>query len=394
MAESAYAQYRAQIPAPADHGFMNRALELAARGLYSTDPNPRVGCVIVREGNVVGEGWHRAAGGPHAEVEALREAGDAARNATVYVTLEPCSHHGRTPPCVHALIQAGVKRVVSAMTDPNHAVDGNGLALLTQAGIETALGLHEGLARDLNCGFVSRMERGKPWTRLKLATSLDGRTAMPNGDSHWISGPAARSDVHHWRARSSAILTGAGTVRQDNPRLNARPEEITLEHRAAHDEPIRQPLRAIVSSDATLIAASGSSTTLAMTEVDGPIVLLTPDLSRVGDSLGLAGIERVEVPLGRGGVGVDLRAVLDALARRECNEVFAECGATLAGNLLAQGLIDELLLYVAPCALGSDARPMAVLPGIGQMNERLQFELTDVRQIGTDARMTFIPTRP
>lgn len=355
-----------------DHSFMTRALRLAERGLYSTSPNPRVGCVIVREGRVVGEGFHERAGGPHAEALALAAAGEAARGAMAYVTLEPCAHHGRTPPCADALIAAGIARVVVAMEDPNPVVSGRGIARLTEAGIRVETGLMESEARALNPGFIARMSRGRPWVRMKCAASLDGRTALANGVSKWITGEAARRDVQHWRARSCAILTGAGTVLADDPRMDVR--EIATP---------RQPRRIVLDSHLSIpptarILAGGNATVVTATE-DRPAI----------EALRGQGVEVVEI----GGVGeeVDLRRLLTWLAEQEVNELLVEAGATLNGAFLAAGLVDELVLYLAPSILGSSARGLFNLPEFTRMEERIELDIRDVRHVGRDLRLIIQP---
>ena len=351
----------------ADHQYMARALQLARRGLYTTDPNPRVGCVLVRDGAVVGEGFHARAGTPHAERHALAQAGERARGATAYVTLEPCSHTGRTGPCADALIDAGVTRVVAAMEDPNPLVAGQGLQRLADAGIATAVGLLEAEARALNPGFVSRMTRQRPYIRIKIAASVDGRTAMANGESQWITGPAAREDVQRLRARSSAVITGVGTVLADRPSYTVRPRQWRLaEYRqhAADDDWVRQPLRVIL--DRTL-----------RTPPDVPVVsalghcLLVAGEQHPGrqNALESAGAEVMLLPAS--GSGIDLQQLLIELNRRECNEVLVECGATLAGAFVREGLFDEILVYMAPTLLGSSARPLLGLPQLASMSEKV-----------------------
>jgi diaminohydroxyphosphoribosylaminopyrimidine deaminase/5-amino-6-(5-phosphoribosylamino)uracil reductase len=351
-----------------DHTYMAQALRLAEQGLYSTSPNPRVGCVIARAGKVVGEGWHQRAGTPHAEVHALQQAGAQARSATVYVTLEPCSHHGRTPPCADALIAAGVTRVVAAMHDPNPQVAGRGLARLQAAGIAVECGLMEETARELNIGFVSRMTRGRPWLRLKAAASMDGKTALSNGVSQWITGPAARQDVQQWRARSCAMLTGIGTVLADDPQMNVRAIETP-----------RQPLRVVVDSQlhtppgAKILAGGG---VLIASAIEDPAKIQT---------LRDAGAE-VTVLTGNDG-RVDLARLMSLLAQREVNELMVEAGATLNGALLAAGLVDELVLYLAPLLMGDAARGLFAFPALSRMDECKKLALRDVRQVGTDMRV-------
>jgi diaminohydroxyphosphoribosylaminopyrimidine deaminase / 5-amino-6-(5-phosphoribosylamino)uracil reductase len=349
-----------------DAAHMARALALAARGLYTTDPNPRVGCVVVRDGEVLGEGWHARAGEPHAEVLALRAAGPQARGATVYVTLEPCSHTGRTPPCADALIAAGVARVVCSSVDPNPRVAGGGIARLKSAGIAVSAGVLAAEARDLNVGFFSRFERGRPFIRLKMAMSLDARTAPASGGQTWITSEAARADVQKWRARSGAILTGAGTVRTDDPRLDVR---------LAYGSWVRQPLRVLL--DPMLSCA----TTAKLFHGDGALVFAAPDAPvRAQNS---ARVER----LPRAAGGLDLHAVTRRLAELEVNEVWVECGPRLAGAFILSKLVDELVLYVAPTLLGADAAPLMHVSGPGLP----AFDFKDVQRIGADLRLMLTP---
>ena len=355
-----------------DHEFMARALRLAERGLYSTTPNPRVGCVVVSDGLVVGEGWHVRAGGQHAEVHALHAAGERARGATAYVTLEPCSHHGRTPPCAEALLAAGVKRVVAALQDPNPLVAGQGLAMLRQAGVLAECGLLAAEAQEINIGFVARMPRARPWLRLKLAASLDGKTALQNGASQWLTGPAARQDGHRWRARACAILTGIGTVRHDDPQLNVRGVE-------GHAGVSRQPLKVVVDSrlalplDARVLDAGGVLVAAAVAD------------RAKSEALVQRAAEVVLLP-GSGGQ-VDLPALLAELARRGINEVHAEAGCGLSGSLLRAGLVDELLLYLAPCLIGDAARGMFDLPPLDSLAGKRTLLIRDVRSLGPDLRL-------
>ncbi|EHQ52197.1 riboflavin biosynthesis protein RibD [Ectothiorhodospira sp. PHS-1] len=356
---------------------MGRALQLARRGLYTTDPNPRVGCVVVRDGHVLGEGFHVRAGEPHAEVLALAHAGEAARGATAYVTLEPCSHHGRTPPCVDALLRAGVGRVVVAMTDPNPLVAGRGLERLREAGVAVAVGLMESEARALNPGFVSRMERGRPWVRVKLAASLDGRTAMASGESRWITGEAARRDVQFLRARASAILTGMGTVRADDPRLDVRLSAEALDV----DGPVRQPLRVVLDREGRLTAAAR------LFQTEGPVLVLTDPEALARQTRDLADVNaRVEaVTVSRG--HLDLPAVMNLLARHQVNELHVEAGPVLCGALLGAGLVDELVIYLAPHLMGATARGLFDLP-LGRMADRVALDISDMRAVGRDWRIT------
>ena len=352
----------------ADNEWMARALQLAQRGLYTTTPNPRVGCVIVRDGAVVGEGWHESAGAPHAEIHALAAAGDRARGATAYVTLEPCHHYGRTPPCDEALIAAGVVRVVAAMRDPDPRTAGLGLERILQAGVDTATGVLESEARELNIGFVSRLTRGRPWVRMKIAASLDGKTALLNGKSRWITGEAARGDGHHWRARACAVLTGIGTVRDDDPQLTVR----------AVDTP-RQPLRVVVDSrletplTARVLAGGGVL-----------IACAVEDKTKIGQ-LQDQGAEVIVMPNAAG--KVELPALMQELGRREINELHVEAGCKLNGSLINEGCVDELLLYFAPCLIGDRARSMADLPELADLGGRRALKISETRMVGSDLRI-------
>lgn len=361
-----------------DYQYMARALQLAERGLYSTDPNPRVGCVLVRDGEVVGEGWHMRAGEPHAEVHALRAAGERGRGATAYVTLEPCAHHGRTPPCADALIEAGVARVVAAMSDPNPQVAGKGLQRLVEAGIAVQSGLMEAQAQALNAGFVMRMRHGRPYVRCKLAMSMDGRTAMASGESKWISGEEARADVHRLRARSSAIVTGVGTLLSDDPSL-------TIRH--AHEPPEggwRQPLRVVL--DPHLSTPESAS----MLRQPGRTWIVTAtDEPALAQRLAAAGAEVVLLP--GSADAIDLALLLERLAGEQINEVLLETGATLSGAMLRAGLMDELVLYMAPHLMGDSARGLFHLPGLDSMEQRIELEISDVRAVGRDWRITAKP---
>jgi len=360
---------------PEDAYFMSLSLRLAEHGLNTTHPNPRVGCVLVRDGVVVGEGWHERAGEPHAEIYALRAAGAAARGATAYVSLEPCSHHGRTPPCAAALIEAGVSRVVAAMADPNPQVAGKGLQMLAAAGIETAVGLLETAAETLNQGFCKRMRTGLPWVASKLAMSLDGRTAMASGESRWITGPEARRDVHRRRARSSAILTGIETVLMDDPAMTVRVEGGTVGTG-------RQPARVVLDSRFRMPPSAKILSQPGLT-----LVLGLASAAKNAAALQAMGAEVRFLPAGPED-RVDLHAALELLGQMEFNEVLVEAGATLNGMLLREGVIDEWLVYMAPCILGDRGRGLFHLPGIERMAERFELHLVETRQVGGDLRLT------
>ncbi|MDT8879739.1 bifunctional diaminohydroxyphosphoribosylaminopyrimidine deaminase/5-amino-6-(5-phosphoribosylamino)uracil reductase RibD [Halomonas saccharevitans] len=367
--------------------WMARALKLAERGRYTTDPNPRVGCVLVKGERVVGEGWHERAGEPHAEVHALRAAGEAARGATAYVTLEPCSHQGRTGPCALALVEAGVARVMVAMQDPNPQVAGRGIALLRDAGIEVEVGVLEDEALALNPGFVMRMSHGRPFVRLKMAMSLDGRTAMRSGESQWITGPQARREVQRLRARSSVVLTGVESIIFDNARLTVRAEQLALPD--GETIAARQPLRVVVDSRLRLPLAAACLREPGRTLV---ATLAEHDAER-RERLEEAGAEVVLMPAGEDG-RVDLDALLHHLAEAEqANEVLLETGATLAGAMLEANLIDEMQLFVAPTLLGGEARPLFALPGLSLMAQQKGLEILDIRAVGQDWRITARPRR-
>ena len=365
-----------------DHRFMARALQLAERGLFTTDPNPRVGCVLVKVGEVVGEGWHQRAGEPHAEINAL-QAADAlgksgAKGATAYITLEPCCHHGRTPPCSEALIAAGVSRVVVAMQDPNPQVVGQGLAQLQKAGIETLSGVMQAQAETLNPGFIQRMRHGRPYVRAKMAMSLDGRTAMASGESQWITGAEAREDVHRLRARSSAIVTGIGTVLADDPSLTARLDEVETE------QAILQPMRVVLDSQLQM-----SATARLLSQAGRTLVLTINSDEQKTAALCAAGAE-VELLASTDG-RLDLSAVMACLARREINDVMVEAGATLCGALLQADLFDELVIYMAPLIMGDEARGLLSLPGMQKMSDRIELKIADMRAVGRDWRIQARP---
>jgi len=355
----------------AESAFMARALRLAERGVYTAHPNPMVGCVLVKNGEIVGEGWHERAGEAHAEINALRAAGDKARGAIAYLTLEPCSHEGKTPPCAPALIEAGISDVVIAMQDPFPAVSGNGKAALEAAGIKVRSGLMEAAARALNAGFLSRVQRGRPFVRLKVASSLDGAIAMKSGESQWITGPEARDDVQRLRAKSGAILTGIGTVLADDPALNVRHEAL--------DTRGRQPVRAVMDSRLRMPLSAG------MLAMPGEtIVYCTDDARR--QALMDAGACVIRVPRAAG--VLDAQQVLADLAGREVNDVLVEAGAAVSGNLLSQRLVDELVIYQAPHIMGSETQPMFSTPEWTRLADRLALDVMDVRRVGPDIRIT------
>lgn len=353
-----------------DHRHMARAIQLAQRGLSSTDPNPRVGCVLVREGEIVGEGWHERAGEAHAEVHALRAAGERARGACAYVSLEPCSHHGRTPPCADALLDAGVKRVVAAMEDPNPQVAGRGLTRLREAGVSVASGLLATQAMALNPGYIKRMRSGRPFVRCKLAMSLDGRTAMASGESKWITGAAAREDVQGLRARSSALMTGVGTVLADDPNLTVR-----------LDGAERQPLRVIVDTH-----LSTPVTARVLQQPGRTLIVTAVEDGEAAEALRAGGAEVRVLPDRQD--RVDLSATLDLLGQLGMNEVMLETGATLSGSMLCAGLIDELIIYMAPVLMGDAARGLFHLPGLAHMADRVSLSISDIRRVGDDWRIT------
>ncbi|MGH8233191.1 MAG: bifunctional diaminohydroxyphosphoribosylaminopyrimidine deaminase/5-amino-6-(5-phosphoribosylamino)uracil reductase RibD [Rhodanobacteraceae bacterium] len=359
---------------------MARALRLAGRGLYTTQPNPRVGCVIARGREIVGEGWHQHAGEPHAEVFALRSAAARAHGATAFVTLEPCPHRGRTPPCVDALVDAGIARIVVAIADPNPKVAGGGLQRLREAGVDVQAGLMSDVARELNRGFFCRFERGRPWVRLKLAMSLDGRTALADGESKWITGDPARADVQRWRARSSAILTGAGTARADDPRLTVRMSEPPPYASAAREGDNFEPLRVVLDARLDTLPVNAHL-------LDGgapTLVLHASDATPRGDRYARA--ELAAVPADGNG-RLDLGAMLHLLAGRGVNELQVEAGPTLCGALFERGLVDELLLYIAPTLLGNAARPLLALPPLEDMTARPKLRVIEQRAVGTEWRL-------
>jgi diaminohydroxyphosphoribosylaminopyrimidine deaminase/5-amino-6-(5-phosphoribosylamino)uracil reductase len=360
----------------ADYRYMSRALQLARKGLYTTDPNPRVGCVIVKDGDVVGEGWHERAGEPHAEIHALRAAGNRTAGATVYVTLEPCCHHGKTPPCSEALIEAQVARVIVAMQDPHSRVAGQGLQQLREAGIEVEVGVLETQAQALNPGFIKRMQTGRPYVRNKLAMSLDGRTAMASGESKWITSEAARQDVQRLRARSSAIVTGVGTVLADDPSMTVRLQDVE-----------RQPLRVVIDTHLSM------PVTARMLQQPGRTLVMTcSDDEAAKEALELAGAEVICLPFCSD--TVDMQAVLDTLGEMQVNEVLVETGATLSGAMLQAGLSDELIIYMAPILMGDAARALFRLPGLDTMERKIGLDIVDMRAVGKDWKIIARVSRP
>jgi diaminohydroxyphosphoribosylaminopyrimidine deaminase / 5-amino-6-(5-phosphoribosylamino)uracil reductase len=360
-----------------DEKYMRRALDLARRGLYSTSPNPAVGCVLVRWGQVVGAGFHERAGGPHAEVFALREAGAAAAGATAYVTLEPCSHEGRTPPCVDALIEARVARVVVAMRDPNPVVSGSGMLRLAQAEIQCSTGLLEEEAADIDRGFIMRMLHGRPWVTLKLGASLDGRTALANGTSKWITGEKSRADVQRLRARACAVVTGSGTVLADDPMLTVRDSRYEMRG--------RRPLRVVLDTD---LRTPATAQVLCFA---GSALIMTRDAgSPPAQQLRAAGARIESVAVSDAG-RLDLDAVVSRLGELECNEVLVEAGPTLAGEFIRSGLVDELVVYMAPVVLGHSANGLFNLPALERMCDRCEFDWHDVERVGDDLRLTLRP---
>ena len=355
-----------------DYRCMARALQLARRGLSSPHPNPRVGCVIARQGAIVGSGWHQRAGAAHAEVNALAEAGAAAAGGTAYVTLEPCSHHGLTPPCTEALIGAGIARVVGALEDPNPEVRGSGFEQLRQAGVTVQVGLMAEQAEGLNSGFLMRMREGRPWVRVKLAQSTDGHTALASGASTWISGEDARADVQRWRAKADAIMTGVGTALADNPSLNVR-----------IDDADRQPLRVIVDSRWRMPPEAR------LLQLAGDVLIAGDQAAAIPPALAAAGAECLGLPLTGG--RVDLDALLQALGRRGINEVQVEAGAILCGSLLEARLVDELLIYQAPLLMGGDASSSFASPRLDTMQDCIHLKCLDARFVGADLRLRFKP---
>ena len=351
-----------------DHAYMSQALQLAEKGLYSTSPNPRVGCVIVRDGKIAGSGWHVQTGQPHAEINALNIAGGAAQGATVYLTLEPCSHYGRTHPCAEALIRAKVAKVIIAMQDPNPLVAGKGASLLKQSGINVLVGLMGEWAKDLNVGFVSRMTNNRPWVRMKIAASLDGKTALNNGVSQWITGEAARHDGHRFRARSCAVLTGIGTVLEDDPQLSVRFIETS-----------RQPLRIIIDSQLKI------PTTAKVLRGEGELIFTTTDNKERISALKEAGARPIILPNEKG--KIDLAELMQILADFEINELLVEAGNRLSSAFIREGLVNELIIYLAPHLIGNRAMGMLQLPELTDLSEKYNLKIKDLRMVGEDIRI-------
>ena len=366
---------------PQDVAFMQLALDLAKQGKFTTTPNPSVGCVLVKDGKVVGKGFHAKAGEPHAEVMALREAREKARGATAYVTLEPCSHFGRTPPCTKGLVEAGVSKVIAAMCDPNPQVAGKGLQILSDSGIESAVGLLEENAEQLNKGFLKRMRTGKPFVQLKLAMSIDGKTAMASGESKWITGAQARADVQQYRAKASAILSTSQTVLADDPSLNVRWEELPPDVKADYpQEKLRQPVRVILDSSHKV------RSDFKVFSTESPVWLVGEDVYP------LAGFPLFTdyLKLDRNQGETRLQALMSALGKRQINTLWVEAGATLAGALIAENLVDELIIYMAPKLLGDQARDLCHLPNLTQLADAPLWQLQSCEPIGDDLKLIYI----
>ena len=366
---------------PQDVAFMQLALDLAKQGEFTTTPNPSVGCVLVKDGKVVGKGFHAKAGEPHAEVMALREAGENARGATAYVTLEPCSHFGRTPPCAKGLVEAGVSKVIAAMCDPNPQVAGKGLQILSDAGIQSAVGLLEENAEQLNKGFLKRMRTGKPFVQLKLAMSIDGKTAMASGESKWITGAQARADVQQYRAKASAILSTSQTVLADDPSLNVRWEELPPDVKADYpQEKLRQPVRVILDSSHKV------RSDFKVFSTESPVWLVGED------DYPLTGfpVFTEYLQLDRNQGETRLQALMSALGKRQINTLWVEAGATLAGALIAENLVDELIIYMAPKLLGDQARDLCHLPNLTQLADAPLWQLQSCEPVGDDLKLIYI----
>ena len=366
---------------PQDAAFMQLALDLAKQGEFTTTPNPSVGCVLVKDGEVVGKGFHAKAGEPHAEVMALREAGENARGATAYVTLEPCSHFGRTPPCAKGLVEAGVSKVIAAMCDPNPQVAGKGLQILSDAGIESAVGLLEENAEQLNKGFLKRMRTGKPFVQLKLAMSIDGKTAMASGESKWITGAQARADVQQYRAKASAILSTSQTVLADDPSLNVRWEELPSDVKADYpQEKLRQPVRVILDSSHKV------RSDFKVFSTESPVWLVGEDDYSLTDFPHFTDYLKLDRNQGE----TRLQALMAELGKRQINTLWVEAGATLAGALIAENLVDELIIYMAPKLLGDQARDLCHLPNLTQLADAPLWQLQSCEPIGDDLKLIYI----
>ncbi len=377
-----------------DQTYMARAIQLAKKGQYTTHPNPRVGCVIVKDGEIIGEGYHQYAGQGHAEVNAIASTRISVEGSTAYVTLEPCSHTGRTPPCAMALIKEKISRVVIAMQDPNPEVAGCGIQLLKDANIKVEVGVLEEQARALNPGFNKRMETGLPWVRVKLAMSLDGKTAMASGESRWITGSAARNDVQYLRAKADAILTGSGTAIDDDPSLNVRLSSDEL----GIDGPFHQPLRVVLDSqlslptEAKMLTLEGETQIYAATESDTENLLKLKRIESAGARVSFIG-SASNKKLNLNSQGLDLNAILADLAKHQINEVHVEAGATLCGALLQQNLVDEIVVYMAPTIMGDDARGLLKLPGLDKMKDKIYLKINDIRSVGDDWRLNITPIK-
>lgn len=374
-----------------DHQMMSLAIHLAKQGVYTTSPNPNVGCVIVHDGNIVGKGAHLKAGEPHAEVHALRQAGERSQGSTAYVTLEPCSHYGRTPPCAEALIKAKVRRVVCAMQDPNPQVAGRGIQMLREAGIQVEVGLLEQDALQLNPGFIKWMKTGMPFVQLKLAASVDGKTALSNGESQWITGAKARQDVQHYRAKAGAILSTAKTVLDDNASLNVRWDDLPLSVQAMYDRNnVRQPMRVILNRRGELL--NSPTNALKFFNADGERLLVHPKQGSQSDMATKGLPNKVDVQVIEAVLTddqFDLPALLKQLATEQnINHIWVEAGATLAASLIEQDLVDELIIYIAPKLMGTDGRGLTQMMGLTSMKEAIDLDITDLRMVGADIRLT------
>ena len=366
---------------PQDVAFMQLALDLAKQDKFTTTPNPSVGCVLVKDGKVVGKGFHAKAGEPHAEVMALREAREKARGATAYVTLEPCSHFGRTPPCTKGLVEAGVSKVIAAMCDPNPQVAGKGLQILSDSGIESAVGLLEENAEQLNKGFLKRMRTGKPFVQLKLAMSIDGKTAMASGESKWITGAQARADVQQYRAKASAILSTSQTVLADDPSLNVRWEELPPDVKADYpQEKLRQPVRVILDSSHKV------RSDFKVFSTESPVWLVGEEDYSLTDFPLFTDYLKLDRNQGE----TRLQALMSALGKRQINTLWVEAGATLAGALIAENLVDELIIYMAPKLLGDQARDLCHLPNLTQLTDAPLWQLQSCEPIGDDLKLIYI----